>query len=204
MGQWDLASKARHDFADMLEACSPEQAGEQTLCAAWTAHGVLAHVTSFVETSGPGLFGNILKAGFNFDKAALGMVAKRADRSVSDLAASLRANGAKSAPLPGFPEELTVSDVAIHTQDVRRPLGLDGELDETVLRTALDFLTANKKAKILVDGRPLDGVRLRATDMDWSFGDGAEITGTGEALMMAIANRPALEDLSGEGLSAWN
>ena len=204
MGQWEVASKARHDFADMLEACSAEQAGQQTFCAEWSARELLAHVTAFVETSGPGLFGAIAKAGFNFDKASLAMVAKRSDRSISDLAASLRANGAKTAPLPGFPQELSVSDVAIHTQDVRRPLGLEGELDPTVLRTALDFLTANKKAKILVDGRPLDSVRLQATDMDWSFGEGAEISGPGEALMMAIANRPVLDDLSGDGLAAWS
>jgi uncharacterized protein (TIGR03083 family) len=204
MGQWELASKARHDFADMMDGCSAEQLGQSTFCAKWNAHEVLAHLTGFVETSGPGLFGNLLKAGFNFDKASVAMVNKRSGRSVADLGASLRAKGAKTAPLPGFPEELTVSDVAIHTQDVRRPLGLDGELDPVVLRTALDFLTANKKARILVEGRPLDGVRLQATDMDWSFGEGAEITGSGDALMMGIANRPVLDDLSGEGLAAWS
>lgn len=204
MAQWELANKARHDFADMMDGCSPDQLGQPTFCAEWSAHEVLAHLTGFVETSGPGLFGNLLKTGFNFDKASVVMVGKRSSRTVADLGGSLRAKGAKTAPLPGFPEELTVSDVAIHTQDVRRPLGLGGELDPKVLRTALDFLTANKKAKILVDGRPLEGVRLQATDIDWSFGDGAEITGNGEALMMGIANRPVLDDLSGEGLSAWS
>ncbi len=42
-----------------------------------------------------------------------------------------------------------------------------------------------------------------ASDQDWSFGEGAVITGTREALMMGLAARPVLEDLSGEGLSVW-
>jgi hypothetical protein len=45
-------------------------------------------------------------------------------------------------------------------------------------------------------------LRLVATDIDWSHGDGPEVTGPGEALLMAIARRPAaLADLRGAGVS---
>ena len=50
----------------------------------------------------------------------------------------------------------------------------------------------------------LRGLHLRATDLDWSAGEpGApEVTGTAEALMMALAGRPtALADLSGPGVA---
>lgn len=203
MARWDLAAKARNDFADLIDSLSPEQLEQQSLCDQWTAQGVLAHLTAFVETGGLALFGNIFKAGFNFDKASVAMAEKRIGRPTSELTASLRKNATKSAPLPTFPEELTVSDVAIHTQDVRRPLGLDGALDETVLRTALDFLTSHKHATTLVNRPPLDGVRLQATDLDWSFGDGDEVGGTAEALMMGLANRPVLDELAGGGVARW-
>ena len=92
----------------------------------------------------------------------------------------------------------------IHTQDIRRPLGLDGGFDPDHLRATLDFLTEHKMATMLVDRKPLDGVKLTATDLDWSWGEGAEITGTGEALMMGMADRPAaLADLSGPGVERW-
>ena len=40
-----------------------------------------------------------------------------------------------------------------------------------------------------------------ATDVDWTSGDGDEVTGPGEALLMAVAGRPhALSDLGGDGL----
>lgn len=204
MAQWSLAAKARNDFVDMIEGLTPEQMQEQSLCAEWDAKGVLAHLTGFVETSLPAFFATIAKARFDFGKASVAMVNKRIDRSVSDLSASLRAKASKSAALPMFPEAMTVADIAIHTQDVRRPLGLDGSLDDDVLREALDFVTTHKQATNLVDRRSIEGVQLKATDIDWSFGEGAAISGPAEAILMGLANRPLDDALSGDGLSKWS
>lgn len=45
------------------------------------------------------------------------------------------------------------------------------------------------------------GLTLVATDSDWRAGDGPEVTGPGEALLMAVAGRPhALGEPSGDGL----
>ena len=45
------------------------------------------------------------------------------------------------------------------------------------------------------------GVKLVATDMDWTHGEGPEARGTGEALLMAICGRPSVVDeLSGDGV----
>ena len=45
------------------------------------------------------------------------------------------------------------------------------------------------------------GLRLVATDFDWAAGKGAEVSGPGEALLMAMAGRGvALGELSGPGL----
>ncbi len=203
MAMWETAGKVRNDFADMIEELDAEQLQQQSLCAEWTAQGVLAHVTSFVETGFLSFMGTMIGSGFDFDNASQKMADRQLKRPVPDVIGSLRTKATKSADLPMFPEEMTVSDVTIHTQDVRRGLGLDGSLDESVQRTALDFLTTHKMATTLVDRRPIEDVRLVATDLDWSFGDGDEITGTAEALMMGLANRDVLDELDGDGLSAW-
>jgi len=187
----------------MIESLSADQLQQQSLCDQWTARGVLCHLTSFVETGGIAFFLAIAKSGFNFDKASVALAQKQLDRPVADVLATLRSKATQSAPMPGFPEAMTVADIAIHTQDVRRPLGLDGQLDAEVLRSTLDFLTTNKQARQMVTLPDLTGVSLRATDMDWSFGSGPEISGTGEALMMALANRDVTDELTGEGLSRW-
>ena len=52
-----------------------------------------------------------------------------------------------------------------------------------------------------LDGGPPAGLRLQADDINWSWGSGPEVTGTAEAILMAVAGRPAaLAGLSGEGL----
>ena len=46
----------------------------------------------------------------------------------------------------------------------------------------------------------LRGLRLAATDLDWTTGDGPIVEGPGEALLMAMAGCPAaLPELSGPG-----
>ena len=58
-----------------------------------------------------------------------------------------------------------------------------------------------KKAKVVHPRGGIADLRFEATDIDWSGGDGAVVTGPAEALLMAISGRPAaLEDLSGDGL----
>lgn len=204
MAEWARAGAARNEFADMIARLRPEQLEQQSLCDAWTARGVLCHVTGFVETGALGMIGGMFKSGFNFDKMSISMADKQLARPVGDVIATLRAKAAQSALMPGFPEEMTMADVAIHTQDVRRPLALSGAPSEETIRSTLDFITTHKMGTTLIAKRPpLDGVKLVATDMDWSFGEGAEISGPGESLMMALAVRPVLDELSGDGVDLW-
>lgn len=203
MATWNSAGKARTDFADMMESLSSEQLDQPSLCDEWAAKGVLAHVTSFVETNAVAFFAAMVKSRFDFDKTSLIMANKQLVRPVEEVIATLRSKATKSAPLPMFPESLTVADVVIHTQDVRRPLELAGSPSEDLVQATLDFLTTDKMATTLVDRRPIDDVKLVASDMDWSFGIGPEITGSGEALMMGLANRSVLDELQGDGLAAW-
>ncbi|MGI9608110.1 MAG: maleylpyruvate isomerase family mycothiol-dependent enzyme [Acidimicrobiales bacterium] len=203
MGTWELAATARTDFADMVEPLSDEQLGQQTLCNEWDAKGVLAHLVMFTELGAVSFFTTIAKKRFDIEKAWLAAAAERRERPTADLIATLRQKATASAPLPGFPEGMTVADVAIHTQDVRRPLGLSGSLNEEVVATALEFLATSKQAKQLVAPPALDGLSLHATDLGWKHGDGAEVAGTGEAIMMALAHRPVLDELSGEGVAQF-
>ena len=204
MATWAMAAEARTDFSDLIDGLSPEQLEMPSLCDEWTARGVLAHLTSFVEVGLGSMFLHMVKNKFDFDRVSISMAAPQLERSAADVVRDLRTKAAKSAPLPMFPEAMTMTDVAIHTQDLRRPLGLDGTLDPEVLRAALEFLTTHKMAATLIPNRPtLEGVRLVACDLDWSHGSGPEIRGTGEAILMALANRDVVSELTGDGLATW-
>jgi len=45
-------------------------------------------------------------------------------------------------------------------------------------------------------------LKLRATDVDWTFGDGPEVAGPGMDLILAMSGRAsALDDCTGEGVA---
>ena len=197
----DQAARARHDFADLVDGLSDEQLGASTLCAGWTPHHVLAHVVTFIEVPLPKFMFNVARARGNFDAASDKMARGIAERPVADLLAVLRSKASQGAKMPGFPPELTVTDVVVHTQDIRRGLGLGGAVDPELLRTNLEFMTTSKKAKLLLEKKGLfEGLRLEATDLDWSFGDGALVSGPAESLLMAAMRRPTMDELTGDGV----
>jgi len=68
-----------------------------------------------------------------------------------------------------------------------------------VVRVA-DFF---KGSNLLIGAkRRIDGLALRATDADWSHGNGPEVSGPILSLVMVMTGRQAaLGDLSGEGVA---
>jgi uncharacterized protein (TIGR03083 family) len=198
---WIQVAAARRDLADLVETLNPQQQEGPTLCAGWTPHHVLAHVTSFVELSLPRYLMGVVRAKGNFDAMADATAKRLAEQPVDELAAILRVKADKKNALPGFPAEMTLTDVIVHTQDVRRGAGVPGEVPIGRVRTALDFLTTHRAAKYLCDRSRIAGLAMRATDMDWSFGDegapNGTVTGSGEALMMAICGRDTTAELAG-------
>ncbi len=197
---WKPVATSRREFADLVEGLDEQQREGTTLCEGWTPHHVLAHVTVFVEVPLPKFMFNMARAGFDADAASDRMARALAEHPVEELAAILRAKAEKKSSVPGFPAELSLSDVVIHTQDVRRGLGLEGTPDEGTLRSVLEFLTHNKRARLLCDTSRLQGLAFRATDIEWQYGNiggAVPVSGPAEALMMGIAGRDSFSDLSG-------
>lgn len=197
---WELAARARRDYADLVEPLT-DRADATTMCGDWTVHHVTAHLASFVDVGLPSFFLNMAKHRFDYDRAADTLARRIAERPMSELIASLREKAGKKSAVPIFPGEMTATDVVVHTQDVRRGLGLDGAPDPELVATALAFLTTDKKAAAIVGKGKYDGLRFEATDSEWRHGDGALVAGPSEALMMAMAGRPVFDELTGDGVA---
>ena len=197
---WDLVAEQRIAFADMIERLE-DQSDHATLCGHWTVHEVAGHLLTFTNLSVPRLMGNMIKNRFNYDVTA-DKIAQRfaVEKSLPEIAADLRTHAAKKPALPGFPPEMILSDVTVHRQDIRRPLGLEVDLKDAVITVVLGFLTTHKQAKV-VDSAKLARVQLVATDRDWRFGSGATVEGPAEAIIMALTGRPVAPDLSGDGVA---
>jgi len=93
-----------------------------------------------------------------------------------------------------------LTDVLVHGQDIRRPLGIERTFPPDRIRVELDFLLTPAATRGLVRKGILDGLELSATDLDWSAGSGEQVTGSAEAIMMSLTGRTvALADLGGPG-----
>jgi uncharacterized protein (TIGR03083 family) len=193
----DMAREERLEFADFLAGLTPDQWDAPTLCAGWSVRDVAAHCVSFEEMSGGQVAARFLKGRLQTDRInALG-VADLAGRSTDELIALMRDNAEPHGLGGGFGGRVALTDNMIHQQDIRRSLGIPRAITAERLNTAMGFV---RYAPTIRGAWQARGVRLVATDLDWSYGRGPEVHGTGEALLMAMAGRAdALRDLTGPG-----
>jgi uncharacterized protein (TIGR03083 family) len=200
MTHTDLARQEREDFADFLSGLTPEQWDSPSLCAGWSVRDVVAHCVSFEGLSARELTARFVKGRLQTDRINALAVADLADRPAAQLTTILRDNAEPRGLGAGFGGRVALTDNMIHQQDIRRPLGLVRTIPPERLRVALDFV---RYAPTIRGAWRARGVRLVATDVEWSHGKGPEVYGTGEALLMAMAGRPsALPDLDGPGAAS--
>ena len=193
-----LATEERLDLADFLDTLAPAQWEAPSLCQDWSVRDVVAHVVSYEELGMTGLLTRRLKAVGRGGSNEVGR-AEYAGRSPADLTAFLRAHARPQGLTSWFGGAIALTDGLIHHQDIRRALGAPRTVPAERLLAALGFALRSPKLPSRKDTR---GLRLVATDLDWSHGSGPEVTGTGEALLMAIAGRPApVPELDGAGAS---
>jgi uncharacterized protein (TIGR03083 family) len=193
----DLAREERLDLADFLAGLTPEQWAGPTLCEGWRVRDVAAHVVSFEGMTPGELTARFVKGRLQMDRINGLGVDDLAQRSAEQLVAVLRDNAEPHGLGAGFGGRVALTDNMIHQQDIRRPLGITRTIPVERLCAALDFVRYSPTIRGAWLAR---GVRLVATDFDWSYGKGPEVRGCGEALLMAMAGRPdALRDLDGPG-----
>jgi len=103
----------------------------------------------------------------------------------------------ESAP-PG-PVDSWIGEIVVHGADIRRPLGIAYSPPVAATRQVADFY---KNSNLLIGSKSrIVGVRLVATDTDWSHGSGPEVRGPILSLIQAMTGRGiALSDLDGDGV----
>jgi uncharacterized protein (TIGR03083 family) len=199
---WDAIASERLALADQLDTLSPEQWGTQSLCDAWTVRDVAAHLVVPHEISIPAFLATWVAAGASFSRANVAMTAKQAKRPPADIVADIRRYADSRAKPPGFGSEAPLSEVLVHGQDIRIPLGLDDTSALESWAAALNFLVQPKARRGFVS-QSLQGFHFVASDLEWEHGTGDEVRGPAEALALAMMGRKARwEDLTGPGASS--
>jgi uncharacterized protein (TIGR03083 family) len=191
-----MAHAERADLAEFLATLAPRDWEAPSLCSKWSVKDVVAHVISYEELGAVGLLKRFAK-GWIVRANQVG-VDEFAALSPQQLLEVLRNHLQPRGLTAGFGGMIALVDGTIHHQDIRRSLGRPRSVPADRLERVLSLVPGNPR---LGAGRRIRGLRLRANDIDWAHGRGPEVTGPGEALMMAMSGRPAaLADLSGPGV----
>jgi uncharacterized protein (TIGR03083 family) len=196
-----LIADERRRVARLVEGLTPAQLAAPSLCEGWTVRDVAGYLLMPLVTPLPRFMLAMARSGFNFDRANRRQSERVARRPVQDIADGLRRHAGHPFKPPGMGHEAPLSDLLIHQQDIRRPLGLPPELEAEKLTLCLRVLVGfAERGSMLVPKGCTDGLRLEASDLDWARGEGPAVRGTGEALLLALAGRSiALAELDGEG-----
>jgi uncharacterized protein (TIGR03083 family) len=169
-----------------------------SLCAGWRTREVVAHVTMPVRYSTPRFLLELVKARGKFNRMADVCARRDAVLTPDQLVAGLRQDKLHRWRPPGGSADGALTHAVVHGLDVTVALGLDRQIPHDRIRKVLDALT--KADSLRFFGPDRDGIELRATDLDWSFGSGGAVSGVAQNLALVLAGRtlPA-GALQGEG-----
>ena len=194
----DVATE-RYTLADQLEDLTDEEWTAPSLCAGWTVHDVVAHLTMSTRTTVPRFVLMAVRARGDVDRGFADEARERAARFGPDeLVEQLRAMAHVDRRLRLSGPLDPLNDVLVHGQDVALALGCDRPVPVERAEPCLDHTWA---APFVGAVKRFAGLRLVATDCGWSQGEGPEVRGPASGLLVALNGRAAgLEQLEGEGL----
>lgn len=196
---WPVVHAERRALADDLAGITGSAWSTPSLCDGWTVHQVLGHLTAQARLTPVGFVTGLASAGFSFGRFTdRAVTSATGDGPQATLQAYRGAATATSSP-PG-PRVTWLGETLVHAEDIRRPLGIAHAYPLDAVTTAAAFYAGSNA---LIGGkRRVSGLTLRATDTDWSHGEGPEVTGPAMSLLLATTGRTAAyDDLDGPGLA---
>ena len=196
---WPVIHDERKALAAQLAGISEAAWGTRSLCSDWTVRDVLAHMTATTELSAASFFPKLIGSGFSLKKLQAKDMARERGSSGPEALERFTARLDSTGRPPG-PVDTMLGEVLVHSEDIRRPLGLTQAHQPEAVMQAADFY---KRSNLILGTKArIAGVTLRATDGDWSHGAGPLVEGPMLSLLLAMTGRKtALDDLTGEGVA---
>ena len=196
----DLIAADRLALADALSELTADQWRGQSLCSLWTPAHVLAHLTMPFRISVPDFMAGLQQYGGDFTKFSDDIADRDSSIPRRELVAILRANAENPWEPPGGGQTGALTHDVIHGLDMTWPQDVEYKIPDQAMTIVLDRLTGPGGESIF--GVPMNGIRLYATDLDWSAGTGAEVSGRNRDLVpMLAARRIPLERFTGDGVA---
>ncbi|MGI8529537.1 MAG: maleylpyruvate isomerase family mycothiol-dependent enzyme [Geodermatophilaceae bacterium] len=194
---WAMQRAERERLVGYLATVPPAAWEQPSLCPEYRVRDVVGHLISGAKNTPPKFLLGMLKAKFDFDVAMCAAAARESSGTPADLTARLGALAdARARPGPAM-----LGEVIVHSEDIRRAVGGGpGAYPQDHLRTVADAFRGAGMG--LGAKKRIAGLRLEATDADWSTGEGPLVRGPLLSLVLAMTGRSvALADLDGPGVA---
>ncbi|MCX4787349.1 maleylpyruvate isomerase family mycothiol-dependent enzyme [Streptomyces sp. NBC_01221] len=177
----------RRELAAVLDGLPPEKWDAPTLCAGWRVREVAAHMTMGFRYSFPTMVWELVRARGKLH-AMTDRCARRdaASHATGELAAFLRDNADHPWKPPVGGIEAALGHDVVHGLDITVALDLGRRVPEDRVRILLAGIDART---LKFFGADLDGIELRADDLDWSFGAGTPVSGAAQDLLLLAYGR---------------
>ena len=199
---WDEVA----DIGALLHELDDDAFDTPSLCDGWAVRDVLGHMglghttpmTAMLVRIGRYAF-NVTKASFTESKTLF--AGKDADEIRRFWDEVMVARHPRQGISKLIPAKSGFLDHLVHNQDIRRPTGKQRTIPEARLHRALQLVRA-EASPLFNSRRNVSGLKLSASDIGWTAGDGPAVQGPGEAIVLAAAGRKAaLADLDGDGVA---
>lgn len=202
---WRQVAAERRTLADFLETLQPADWDVPSLCARWRVRDVVAHIAwgpaqPFLRT-----LGGMVRSGFRPNRAVADTARRWGGREPAEMVRHLRRTAEQRRHSPIITPTHVLADLLAHNLDIRRPLGRPRPVPADAFRLSADLLAGiGWPLRIVFDRSPrrvLQGLRLVADDVDWAHGDGPEVRGSADTMLLVITGRRQVDpaELTGPG-----
>lgn len=186
----NLASGIAEEFnalANLLEAAGPQVWDEPSLCKGWRTREVVAHVTMPVRYPGPAFMAELEAAGGDFNRLSNTVATRDGALPTERLLADLRSDALHSWQPPGGGQDGALTHCVVHCLDIIEAVPLSRRVPDGRIRRVLSLVADPSVPNLF--GTDLSGVTLRADDLEWSYGVGAVVEGSAQALALVACGR---------------
>jgi uncharacterized protein (TIGR03083 family) len=201
-----LVAAERRTLADFLDTLAPAEWDVPSLCLAWRVRDVVAHIVHGPTQPHTATLLAVARGGFRVNRVVAESARRWGQQEPAALVRRLReiVDDRRS---PVFVTGTHVlADLVTHDLDIRRPLRRPRPMPPEAFRITADLMVNVGGPLAVVFARSprriVQGLRLVAQDLDWTHGEGPEVHGSAEALLLATTCRPVERgELTGPGAS---
>jgi uncharacterized protein (TIGR03083 family) len=191
---WSDVHQERQALLEHLETLTPKQWDTPSLCSEWRVRDVVGHMVSETHMT---VARGFIASGFRLNRYIAKDARQRGAAPVAKLLADFRGVVLARTHLPGLSSLSMLEDIVIHQMDIRRPLMQHRDIPNGRMIPVAGDLWTNR---FFPGPKLFQGIRAIATDADWSAGDGLDVTGPIEALVLILAGRfAAVDQVQGDG-----